>query len=159
MSIILGIDPGSTYTGWAVLKAGQLQEHGRIHTHQKHESDHETNNTLPQRLLAIHTHLKTLVEKYNPHVLITEEVFVNAYQRSALILAHARAMIYLISAQHNIPLHAYTATTVKKSVTGYGHASKAQMQEMIRTLLGVKLTPDAADAAALALCHHHFTRY
>ena len=87
-----------------------------------------------------------------------ESVFTALNMKTALKLAEVRGVVMLAAAERNIPVHSYSPREVKSCVAGYGHASKQQMQQMVRAQLGMREMPehaDAADALAIALCHIH----
>jgi crossover junction endodeoxyribonuclease RuvC len=104
----------------------------------------------------VHARVCALIEQYSPDAMAVESVFTALNMRTALRLAEVRGVILLAAAQHGIVVHSYAPREVKASVAGYGHASKHQMQLMVRALLSMNETPepaDAADALAVALCH------
>jgi crossover junction endodeoxyribonuclease RuvC len=110
------------------------------------------------RLREIHQLISALVEEFAPDALAVESAFAALNIGTALRLAEVRGVILLVAAQASIPAHSYSPREVKASVTGYGAASKQQMQQMIKVLLGLPEQPepaDAADALAVALCHAH----
>lgn len=150
---ILGIDPGSTATGWGVVDregarlsfvaAGVIRPSKKV--------DH------PARLAQIYNGLCDVLTDYRPCAAAVEETFVNASPRDALILGQARGIALLAPANVDIEVAEYAANSVKKSVVGKGHADKTQVQTMVRVLLpssGVQ-PADAADALAVAICHAH----
>ena len=110
----------------------------------------------PRRLREIHELICQLIDEFSPESMAVESVFTALNIKTALKLAEVRGVVVLAAAQSNIPVHSYSPREVKASVAGYGHASKHQMQLMVRALLDMKQTPepaDAADALAVALCH------
>jgi crossover junction endodeoxyribonuclease RuvC len=151
---VLGIDPGIVTTGYGVvdLRGDALRAvtYGTI----------STQAILPftQRLSRIHQELQTLLTRSQPDSAAVEAVFFARNVRSALRLGQARGVILLALAQAGVEVHEYSALEVKQAVTSYGQAVKGQVQEMVRLLLGLAETPspaDAADALAVAICHHH----
>jgi crossover junction endodeoxyribonuclease RuvC len=81
-----------------------------------------------------------------------------AHPRTAILMAHARGVIFLAAAQHNLAVHSYNATRIKKTITGNGRAPKDQVQRTIQRELGLAQLPeppDVADALAAALCHYY----
>lgn len=150
---VLGIDPGTTTTGWGIIESsGNQSRHianGCIRT--------KPGEPLAQRLGAIFRELTRIISQHQPQIAAVEEIFVSRNVQSALKLGHARGVA--IAAAHNqgLAIHEYTALQVKKSVVGYGRAEKHQVQEMMRMLLNMPAIPpqDAADALAAALCHIH----
>ena len=153
--IVLGVDPGSTVTGYGVVErtdeagaAPRLVECGVIRPPRTAD--------LAPRLAAIHEGLSTLIAKHRPDALALESVFVAHHPRSALVLGHARGVIVLAAAQAGVTLAEYTPAVVKQAVTGTGAATKVQVQQMVARLLRLAAAPrpsDAADGVALALTH------
>lgn len=113
------------------------------------------------RLREIHGRIAQLVEEFSPDAIAVESVFTALNMRTALRLAEVRGVILLAAAQADIPAHSYSPREVKASISGFGGASKQQMQQMVRAQLGLRDLPeptDAADALAVALCHAHAAR-
>lgn len=112
---------------------------------------------LPPRLGRIFTEVGQLVSEYAPDVLAIEQVFVAKNAASALTLGHARGAAITACVQAGLDVFEYTPRAVKLAVVGTGGADKAQVQHMMRMLLGLTKSPpsDAADALAIALCHAH----
>lgn len=154
---VLGVDPGTTITGYAIVEevGGTLQclTLGAIQT--------STAAALPQRLQAIYTQLRALIREYAPDTAAVEELFFSRNVRTAMAVGQARGVVLLALADAGLPLAEYTPLQVKQAVTGYGNADKHQVQEMVRVLLRLPEIPrpdDAADAAAVAICHLHRAR-
>ena len=150
--IVMGIDPGLGVTGWAVVARGEdidrLVAYGAVRT--KPQDDQ------PLRLLAICEHIRELVGKHHPDEVAVEDVFMAKDARAALALGQARGAAIVGASQAGCRVISYTALQVKKSVTGNGQAAKEQVGFMVQQLLQLNepLHPtDAADAAAVALCH------
>jgi crossover junction endodeoxyribonuclease RuvC len=112
---------------------------------------------LPIRLQAIYSRLQTIIAQARPDVVSIEKVFLAKNPQSALILGHARGAAMLAAVNNELPVVEYSATEIKKTVVGRGRADKAQVQHMMRVLLGLRVAPeeDAADALAAAVCHAH----
>ncbi|MBC8313733.1 MAG: crossover junction endodeoxyribonuclease RuvC [Candidatus Cloacimonetes bacterium] len=151
--IILGIDPGTTATGFAFLSVDKKKtvpiDFGVIKIDSK--------TILQKRISEIYTRIKLLIEKYNPDEASIETIFYAKNIRSILSLGEARGVVILALAEKNIPIFEYSPREIKKSVVGNGNASKQQIQYMVKTILNLKETPtsfDATDALAIALCHH-----
>jgi crossover junction endodeoxyribonuclease RuvC len=110
---------------------------------------------LAERLLAISTELRSILEQYSPDSGAVEDVFHAVNARSALKLAHVRGVALLVLAEAQIPVGEYSPMEVKMSVVGYGRAEKAQVQLMVRSILSLErqLPEDASDAVAVAICH------
>jgi crossover junction endodeoxyribonuclease RuvC len=112
----------------------------------------------PDRLHAIHDGLTSLLRSARADCVVIENLFHARNVRSALILGHARGVAMLAAVEAGLPVVEYTPAEVKQAVVGYGRAEKAQLQHMVRLLLGLDRAPtphDAADALAIAICHAH----
>lgn len=151
--IVLGVDPGTAITGYGLVdQEGDLRllACGAITTPAK--------TPLPERLLMIHGRLCSLIAEYKPEAVAVEELFFSKNVRTAMSVGQARGVVLLTAAQAGLPVYNYKPSEVKQAVAGYGGASKSQMQEMVRLLLGMDaiLSPDdVADAVAIAICHLH----
>ncbi|MFZ0818585.1 MAG: crossover junction endodeoxyribonuclease RuvC [Candidatus Acidiferrales bacterium] len=152
---ILGIDPAAAgATGYAVIDARgpacAAVHYGAIPAARKAAGD------VPARLKQIHLCIAELIEEFSPDALALESIFSALNVKTALRLAEVRGVILLAAAERGLPVHSYSPREVKAAVTGYGHADKSQIQQMVRALLSLKQLPqpaDAADALAVALCH------
>jgi len=155
--LVLGVDPGTAITGYGLVQEaeGQLQAvaYGAITT--------PSDWALPQRLLKIYRDLTALIREYNPTEGAVEQLFFSRNVKTALAVGQARGVALLALAEGGLPVHEYTPLQVKQSVVGYGRAEKAQVQELVKLLLGLEVVPqpdDAADALAIAICHLHSAR-
>ena len=156
---VLGIDPGVSETGWAVLSSAdgspvRLLASGLIKTFPV--------TPLPERLRAIHEELAKLLQEHRPDEVAIEEMFFLKAARTIQGTLHARGVILLAAAQAGRPISHYNPRTVKLTLTGSGDAAKPQMQKMLQKALGLAdiLRPDdVADAAAIALCHLRSNRF
>lgn len=152
MTRILGIDPGSRYTGYGVIETVAQKSRflacGRIAT---------GNGTMPERLLKILEGLSEIIRCYTPDEVALEEVFMNKNAMSALVLGQARGAAICAVAQAQLPMAEYAATQVKLAITGSGRAEKSQVEHMVKVLLSLReaLVSDASDALAVALTHAH----
>lgn len=151
-SVILGIDPGLATTGWGVIEKTpaslRLLAFGAIETPAKQD--------LPRRLLRIHAELSRLIDAYRPGIVAIEELYFAKFAVSIAATAQARGAILLTVANKGLDLVEYNPRAVKMAMTGFGSASKEQMQSMVQRYFGLKELPrpdDAADALAIALCH------
>lgn len=150
---ILGIDPGLQRTGWGVVEAkGNALGFiacGVIRT--------EAGAAVAARLASIDRALDAILEEWCPQSAAVEQIFVNANPASAMKLGLARGVALCVPARKGLAVAEYPANTVKKSVTGAGHAGKDQIGAMVRMLLpGCPVAgADAADALAIAITHAH----
>ncbi len=112
---------------------------------------------LPQRLRVILRDLSDVIGAHAPTEVAVEKVFVNVNPQSTLLLGQARGAAICAAVLRDLPVTEYTALQVKQAVVGNGHATKEQVQEMVRRLLALAAvpSPDAADALACAICHAH----
>ena len=155
---IIGIDPGTGRLGFGVIDVVNgkpvLVDAGVITTpSHTEESD---------RLLTIYDELSQLVKDLKPTSMAVEKLFFAQNVTTAMNVAQARGVILLIGKQAGLELYEYTPLQIKMALTGYGKASKQQIQEMVRVLLGLKEIPkpdDAADALAIALIHSHQLKF
>lgn len=153
--LILGIDPGSRITGYGLVR----KEGGRLSFITCGVIRPDLKLPFADRLLEIYEGISQVIAQQRPDQMAIEDVFVATNPRSALKLGHARGVLLLAGKTHGLPIGEYTPRTVKQTVTGYGQAGKAQMQQVVRVLLKLSGTPseDAADALAVAICHAHHT--
>ncbi|MCE5187542.1 MAG: crossover junction endodeoxyribonuclease RuvC [Planctomycetaceae bacterium] len=150
--IILGIDPGLQVCGYAVVEKKlldtKLVEAGVFRTKLKadlHERLHQIAEDI-QQVLVLHKPQAVAVEQLYSHY---------KHPRTAILMGHARGVILQQSAQAGARVKSFSATRIKKSLTGNGHAGKPQMQRAIQAVLGLPQLPeppDVADAIAIALC-------
>ncbi len=149
---ILGIDPGSRMTGFAVIEAqgDRLRAcgFGVIRTGA---------GELPERLSAIFDGVERVVAELAPAALAIESVFMARNAQSALKLGQARGAAICAATRTGLPVFEYAPRAVKLAVVGSGRAEKGQIQHMMRQILQIEetLQPDAADALAVAVCHAH----
>lgn len=150
---MLGIDPGLTRCGYAVVDgrgpgAAQAVSLGVIRT--------PHTDPLPQRLAALRVELVALLAEFRPHVVAVEQVFFQVNVRTAMSVGQASGLALCEAAAAGCEVVQYTPNQVKDAVAGYGGAGKEQVQKMVQARLKLSQLPkpaDAADAAALALCH------
>lgn len=150
---MLGVDPGTTATGYGVVERPGSGPHRLIECGVIRLPAREP---LERRLVAIHSALTDLIARHRPDVMAIEDVFVAKNVRSALILGHARGVILLAAAHAGVTVASYPPAVIKKAVVGAGAATKEQVQRMIAQLLRLKTPPspsDAADGVAVALTH------
>ena len=148
---VIGIDPGSLITGYGVVEknGGRLLhvDNGCLTTKRK--------SPLPDRLLQIYESLMETIEQLQPQAIAIEEIFFSNNVASALKLGDSRGIALLAARQKKIPIFEYSTRVVKQAITGYGQASKEQIQQMVQRLLKLPeiAQVDASDALALAICH------
>ena len=149
---VFGIDPGSTRTGYGCIETDGTRHRlvlaGAITPSATAE--------FPDKLLAIHRQLADLLAEARPDCVAIENLFHANNARSALKLGHARGVAMLAAVESGAPVSEYTPAEVKRAVVGYGRAEKAQVQQMVKLILGLATLPtphDAADALAVAICH------
>lgn len=149
---IIGIDPGSRVTGFAIL--GVVQGKPQYVTSGVVTA---TGDDFPQRLRVIFTGLQSLIQTHAPTELAIEQVFMHDNPGAALKLGQARGAAIAATFSHDIQVYEYSARQIKQAVVGYGNADKAQVSAMVCRLLGLQGAPraDATDALACALCHFH----
>ena len=153
---ILGIDPGYGITGFGLIEAdrgnSQLLRCGAITT--------PAHMDFSARLEIIYEDMRQLLEAAKPEAVAIEELFFGHNVTTAIGVAQSRGVILLAIRQAGLPVFQYKPMQVKQAVVGYGNATKHQVQDMTKRLLGLKEMPkpdDAADAIALALCHGRST--
>lgn len=155
---ILGIDPGLNTTGYGVIDVQgnrlTLIEAGVIRSTAKH--------ALEERLIELHDGLAEVIESLKPDVMSIEKLY-SHYDRptTAILMGHARGVLILAAGKQKVPVVDYSATQIKKILTGSGHATKMQMQLAIMHQLSLAKPPeppDVADALAGALTHYYLSR-
>lgn len=149
---ILGIDPGYGITGFGLIEAqrGQyrLLNCGAITT--------PPNTDFSWRLEVIYNDMTQLLMVAQPEAVAIEELFFGQNVTTGIGVAQSRGVILLAIQQAHVPVYQYKPMQVKQAVVGYGNATKHQVQDMTKRLLGLSAMPkpdDAADAVAIALCH------
>ncbi len=149
---VLGIDPGLSRCGYGCARRAsngyEATAAGVITT--------PPEEAVPLRLARLRAELGELIDELRPDVVVVERVFFRSNARTAMAVGQASGVALLTAVEHGCSVVEYTAAEVKLAVTGYGNATKEQVQEMVARLAGlgtVPKPPDAADALALALCH------
>ena len=158
---ILGVDPGLQVTGYAVLETESrgpiVCEAGVIRTAEGRETQ-----DMAARVLTLYNGIVEVASQFQPQVMVVEQLYAHyEHPRTAILMAHARGVIFLAAAQQKVTVISYNATRIKKTITGHGRASKEQIQRTVqRELKLAKLPepPDVADALAAALCHYYVQR-
>ncbi len=148
--VILGIDPGYAIIGYGVIEGetNKVIDYGAITTPKE--------DSMPIRLQNIYDSLEYLLNKYKPDVVAIEELFYFKNQKTVIQVAQARGVIVLACQKHCGKIYEYTPLQIKQALTGNGRAEKAQVQYMVKAILGLSAVPkpdDTADALAVAICH------
>ena len=146
----MGVDPGLVATGFGVLEAGAgavtVRDAGVIST--------TTGQPLEARLNALHRAMHRIIEEQAPGLLVVEDLYTEyRFPRTAILMGHARGVIYLAARQLGVAVVALTPSEVKRAMTGNGAAGKAQVQRAVQTVLGLREPPrpsHVADALGLA---------
>ncbi len=159
--IIIGIDPGTATTGYAIIQTKNKNEKpkvidfGCIITH--------TSSSIGERLEIIYDQAHSLIKKYKPDLVSVENLFFFKNLKTAMPVSQAKGVILLAVAKNKIPILEFTPLQVKMTVVGYGRAEKKQVQEMTKQLLDLssfdvkqkdRKKDDAFDALGIALCAH-----
>lgn len=150
--IILGIDPGIAIVGYGIIEKNgskiKMLEYGSIQT--------DANTSTPQRLEIIFNELNQIIKEFKPDEIAYEKLFHQKNSKTVINVSQARGVEILAAQINNIQIYEYTPLQVKTSITGYGRASKVQMQDSVKRILNLTEIPkpdDAADALAIAICH------
>ena len=149
--IILGIDPGFAITGYGLIAVkGRVMSHVADGVIRTKEGDLHY-----KRLLQVAKALQAVIKRYKPHFAVIEELFVYKNVKTAMKVGEARGVILLTLARMHVPIFELSPLQIKQSLTGYGRATKTQMQKMVQRVLRLDTPPqpdDAADALAAAIC-------
>lgn len=152
--LVIGIDPGTAATGYGLVRErdadGGLEcvAYGAVIT--------PAGQAVTERLRTIHRELKQIIRRHRPDTGAVEKLFFQKNVATAMSVGQGRGVALLALADCGLSVGEYTPREVKQAVAGYGGAGKRQMQDMVRTLLGLDEIPkpdDAADALAVAICH------
>lgn len=151
-AVICGIDPGLGVTGYAVLRvtlgASRVLDAGVCRL--------GPGKPLGTRLVALEADLDAVFEEFSPEIVAVEELYSHyRHPRTAILMGHARGVVLCTAARRGINLRGYSATRIKRHLTGNGRASKPQVQRAVQNTLGLESAPephDVADALAVALC-------
>lgn len=148
---VIGIDPGTGILGFGVIEAKERQklslvDAGVIRTKPKQPLD--------ERLLEIYEGLQQIIVETKPDTMAIEKLFFAKNVTTAISVSHARGVAMLAGKQSGLSIAEYTPLQIKQALTGYGRADKNQIQQMVKTMLGLKTVPkpdDCADALAIAI--------
>jgi crossover junction endodeoxyribonuclease RuvC len=153
----LGIDPGTARTGYGLVN----ESGGGIAAIAYGVLTTPADWPLPRRMQSLHHQLQELIALHSPSTAAVEKLFFQKNVRTAMSVGEARGVILLALAEAGLEVSEYSPREVKLAVAGYGAADKRQIQDMVRSLLGLARRPepdDAADALAIAICHLHSSR-
>ena len=155
--IVLGVDPGSRVTGYGIVEkrkndisyihSGYIRSSGKIPFY--------------ERIHNIFQSMVDIMDQYQPREMAIEDLFYAKNVQSSLKLGHARGAILIAAVQCGLRIFEYTPLEIKKSVVGYGRASKEQVRAMVQVILKLKenLQLDTSDALAAAICHVNWSRF
>jgi len=151
--IVLGIDPGTAITGYGIIQEKKdssllVIDYGSIKTSAKLKDW--------DRLVILYQRISELIDQYHPDHGAVEKLYFQQNVTTAISVGQAKGVILLAMAEHHFVIGEYSPLEVKQAITGYGKATKVQIQRMITTLLGLPEIPtpdDVADALAIAVCH------
>lgn len=151
---VLGLDPGLTTTGYGVVtrEAGRMRAvaYGAIRT--------PTTEEAPARLVRLRAEVLELLREHEPDAVALERLLFSTNRKTVMDVARASGVILLAIGEAGLRCAEYSPPEVKLAVTGVGQAEKRQVRYMVTQILGLQSPPsplDAADALALAVCHHH----
>jgi crossover junction endodeoxyribonuclease RuvC len=149
---ILGIDPGTATTGWAIIK----EDKGKINPIAFGHISTSPRRSMAGRLKEVADDIENVIERYKPQESAIEDIFFFKNQKTAVKVSQSRGAILLTLENKKVKIFSYTPLQVKQAITGYGRAEKKQMQLMVKNILKLKTIPkpdDTADAIAIAICH------
>ncbi len=148
--IILGIDPGIADMGWGIIQVEKskitMLDYGSVRTSAKEK--------IPTRLMQIYKELEGIIDEYKPSEVAIEELFFGKNAKTAMTVGQARGVAMLLLAQKGLTPAEFKPAEIKVALTGYGNATKKQIQIMVTNMLKLKSIPkpdDAADALAIAI--------
>ena len=155
--IVLGVDPGSKITGYGLIEkiddemicihSGQIAPSGRIPFYEK--------------IHFIFQATVEILERHRPPEMAIEDLFYAKNVKTSLKLGHARGAVLIAAVHCGVKIFEYSPLEIKKSVVGYGRATKEQVRSMVQVILNLKSTPnlDTSDALAAAICHLNWARF
>lgn len=151
--VVLGVDPGLTRCGYAVLSMASSQQISAMAIGVLRTAPA---NDLASRLAEIHEEVSGLIAEFRPDAVAVEQVFFQSNVRTAMSVGQASGIVLALASRAGCHVAQYTPSQVKNTVAGWGGATKEQVGRMVQQRLGLASIPqpaDAADAAAIALCH------
>jgi len=151
---ILGVDPGLLKTGYGVIDAADPDNPGLIEAGVIRTSPEEG---ISKRVVDIYGNLTDIIGEHKPEVLVLEKLYSHyTHPATSILMGHARGVVCLACGLNGVKLVSYPATRIKKTITGNGRASKQQIQNMVRSILGLSRMPeppDVSDALAMAISY------
>ena len=164
---ILGIDPGTGICGFGIIDVASAKPKDKNAPVNSMYRGHPKmvdagviatppHTPLPERLIDIYDSLHEIIAMHKPEVVSIEKLFFMQNITTGISVAEARGVVLLVAKQENLPIYEYSPNEIKKAMTGYGHADKKQMQEMVKLHLNLDYIvkpDDAADALAAAITH------
>jgi len=155
--LVLGVDPGSIITGYGLVK----KEDNKLIYVGGGKISMPHSRPFHQRVHNIFQSLMKIIEKYHPMEMSIEDIFFAKNVQSALKIGHVRGAALVAAIQCGLKVFEYTPLQIKQSVVGYGRATKEQVRAMVKLILklNTNLSLDTADALAIAICHHNWTRF
>jgi len=154
--IVLGVDPGSRVTGYGLV------ERNALHLTCLHAGTFGTslNRLFFERIYEVFQSMTEIMSRFRPEEMAIEDLFFHKNLQSALKIGHARGAVLIAAVQNRVKIFEYSPLEIKKSVVGYGRASKEQVRSMTQVILKMKALPplDASDALATAICHLNWMR-
>lgn len=155
--LVLGIDPGSRTTGYGLV------EKNRNRIRYIHAGTITSPGTSPfyERIHKVFQSIMGIMQQYEPQEMAIEDLFFAKNVKSSLKLGHARGAALIAAVECGVRVFEYSPLEIKKSVVGYGRATKDQVRSMVQVLLKLKTPfgPDTSDALAAAICHLNWARY
>ena len=150
---MMGIDPGTATTGYSIVDVSGTNNISLVETSVILTSAAEL---MHNRLNMLYQGLSKIAKRMNPDVMIVEKLFFNTNIKTAITVGQARGISLLVASEYDMDVFEYTALEAKKYVTGYGRASKQEIQEAVKVLMKlpeIVKPDDACDAVAIVLCH------
>jgi len=155
--LVLGVDPGSNVTGYGLVK----KKNNRLSCVGSGLIRSPAKTPFYQRIHYIFKELCDVMQRFRPEEIAIEDLFYAKNVKSSLKLGHARGAVLVAAVQNNVRIYEYTPLEIKKSVVGYGRASKEQVRTMVQMILKLhkELALDTSDALAAAICHLNWCRF
>jgi crossover junction endodeoxyribonuclease RuvC len=155
--LVLGVDPGYIITGYGLVK----KENNKLIYVGGGKISMPHSRPFHQRVHNIFQYLVEIIDKYHPMEMSIENIFFSKNVQSALKIGHVRGAALVAAIQCGLKVFEYTPLQIKQSVVGYGRATKEQVRAMVKLILklNANLSLDTADALAIAICHHNWTRF